>query len=139
MKKSKYIFLVSIILLLCVVGVAHAQDIPPRPDPPRLVNDFATLLSSTQQQSLENKLRNYYDTTSTQIVVVTVRSLGNWPINEFSYTIGDQWGVGQAGKDNGIIITIAEKERKTYIATGRGTEGAVTDIHAHRKIGRAHV
>lgn len=133
MRRNKHIFL-ALFFIVTVGSLLIGQNIPDRPSPPRLVNDLAGILTSSQQQQLEKKLVDYDDTTSTQIAIVLVKSIGNWDIGEYSFAIGDQWGVGSRGKDNGIVITVAEAERKTFIATGRGTEGAVTDIHAHRVI-----
>src|SRR5690554_3611787 len=118
-----------------LVGIAGAQ-IPDPPNPPRLVNDFANLLSSSQRADLESQLVAYDDSTSSQIVVVTVRELGNYDISEFSYELGDQWGVGQSGDDNGIVITISDRDRQVFIATGWGIEGYITDVQARRIIDR---
>jgi uncharacterized protein len=118
-------------MLLHMVFV-QAQDIPKRPDPPRLVNDFANVFTAAQREELENKLVAYNDSTSTQIVVITIQDLGNYEIAQFSYKIGDEWGVGQKGKDNGIVITLAMKSRDVFIATGRGIEGALPDAICNR-------
>src|SRR5687768_17437872 len=119
-----------LVCLLCISAISHAQDIPARPDPPRLVNDLADILTPQQEQSLEQMLVAYDDSTSTQIVVVTVKTLGNWEVEQFSHTIGDRWGVGQKGKDNGIVITLGMETHDVFISTGRGTEGALPDITA---------
>lgn len=133
MKKNNSIYFTLLLLFFAFQPVGlSGQEIPDSPNPPRLVNDYADLLSESQEQQLETKLTNYNDTTSTQIAVVLMETIGNWSIDEFSFELGDKWGVGQAEEDNGIVITIAESERKTFIATGRGTEGAITDIHASR-------
>jgi uncharacterized protein len=128
MKKS------SILLLIILFAnfASFGQSLPERPDPPRLVNDFANIIPDGQEQQLESKLVNYNDTTSTQIVIVTMPNLEGYPISEFSYELGDKWGVGQEGKDNGLVITVAVEERKTFIATGWGVEGYVTDVMAKR-------
>lgn len=131
MKKNRFLLLI-LFFIVAAIGTVTAQDIPERPVPPRLVNDFAGLLSIEQRDKLEDKLVYYYDTTSTQIAIILVKTIGNWEIAEFSYTLGDRWGVGIGSVDNGIVITIAEKERETFIATGRGIEGAIPDIYAHR-------
>lgn len=120
-------------LLVMSLSAVRAQ-IPDPPNPPRLVNDYANVLSPAEEQSLERQLVGYDDTTSTQILVVTVRQLGNYDISEFSYELGDKWGVGQGGKDNGIVITLSEQDRKVFIATGWGIEGYITDVEARRII-----
>lgn len=127
-------FLILIIFLFAGLNVISAQSLPERPDPPRLVNDFGNIIPDGQEAQLESKLVAYNDTTSTQILVVTMQSLEGYPISEFSYELGDKWGVGQQGKDNGLVITIALEERKTFIATGWGLEGDITDVTAKRII-----
>lgn len=127
----------SVLLFLFVISVSFSSgwaQIPDPPDPPRLVNDYANLLSPSEEKNLEHQLVLYNDSTSTQIVIVTVRELGNYDISEFSYELGDKWGVGQDGKDNGIVITLSEQDRKVFIATGWGIEGYLTDVEARRII-----
>ena len=87
--------------LIFLAGFAFAQDesdIPPRPNPPRLVNDLANMLAPEEVQALEQKLVNYNDSTSTQIAIVTVTSLGPYDVSDFAYRIGETWGVGGKGK-----------------------------------------
>jgi uncharacterized protein len=122
--------LLSIFVLLLGTQ-AISQDIPPRPEPPRLVNDLAGVLTSQQVQQLERKLVNFNDTTSTQIAVVTVKSLNGYDKADFAFRIGEQWGVGQKGKNNGIVVLVKPKygmERgDAYIAIGYGLEGVIPD------------
>ena len=113
---------------------APQNAIPPRPTPPRLVNDLAGMLRPDEVQRLEQKLRRYNDTTSTQIVVLIVRSTEPYPIGDFSFQVGRAWGVGQQEKDNGLVLTWATQDRKVFIATGRGLEGVIPDAIAKRII-----
>ena len=108
--------------------------IPDRPNPPRLVNDFVGVLSSTERSQLEQKLRTYNDSTSTQITIVIVRTTEPYPIGDFAFQVGRKWGVGQQGKNNGLVIAWATETRKVYIATGYGLEGAIPDAIAKRII-----
>lgn len=123
---------------LCLVAFcAFAQDVsdvPPRPNPPRLVNDLANMLAPEEAQALERKLVNYNDTTSTQIAIVTVTSLGPYEVADFAYRIGETWGVGGKGKNNGILILVSKNERKVNISTGYGLEHVVPDAYAKRII-----
>lgn len=112
----------------------QAQDLPPAPNPPRLVNDLAGFFQPDEAAALEAKLVAYEDSTGTQIVVVTVQTLGRWEIAEFSYRLGDAWGVGSAGNDNGLVITLSREERKVFLATGRGLEGPLPDYLCNRII-----
>lgn len=111
---------------------SFAQNIPARPDPPRLVNDFAKQLNATEIASLEQKLVEYDDSTSTQITVVVVPTTGDYPIADYAFALGREWGVGQQGKNNGIVILWASTDRKVFIATGYGMEGAIPDAIAKR-------
>ena len=110
------------------------EDFPPRPNPPRLVNDMAGIFNATQVSALENKLKNYSDTTSTQIAVVTIGSTGAYEINDYTQRLAQQWGIGQKDKNNGIIILLAVEDRKVSIQTGYGMEGVITDAVAKRII-----
>jgi len=128
-----YSLITLVILFFGFQSLTIAQpQIPDKQNPPRLVNDFADILSVGQERSLENKLVAYNDSTSTQITVVTIKSLGGEEASFFAFELGEKWGVGQQGEDNGIVILIAPNERKTFIATGYGTEGALPDAYAKR-------
>ena len=109
-----------------------AQNIPDAPNPPRLVNDLAGALQPDQRQALERKLVAFDDSTSTQITVVIVPTTGEYEISDYSFALGRQWGIGQRGKDNGILLTWAVNDRRYFIATGYGVEGAITDAEAGR-------
>lgn len=108
--------------------------IPDRPNPPRLVNDFVGALSSSERSQLEQKLRAYNDSTSTQITIIIVKTTEPYPIGDFAFQVGRKWGVGQQGKNNGLVLAWATETRKVYIATGYGLEGAIPDAIAKRII-----
>lgn len=112
--------------------LALAADLPERPRPPKLVNDLANVFSREQQNTLEQKLIALDEANSTQVVIVTVQTTGSYTPNEFATEIGDQWGVGDADKDNGVVILLAMGDRETYIAAGRGSEGWLPDLLAKR-------
>lgn len=123
-------------LLLFVAFICHAQQIPSRPTLPRLVNDYTNTLSSSQEHYLEQKLRNYNDTTSTQIAVVFVNDLQGTTAADFAYQLGEQWGVGTK-ENNGIVILVKPKNEtkgEVFISVGYGLEQYVTDAMAKRII-----
>jgi uncharacterized protein len=130
----------KLLFLLCLLtgSVAFGQSVNlfvrdsiPRPNPPRLVNDFAGVLTPVQRQALEDKLVAYDDSTSNQVAVVTIRSTNQYTIEEVGLQILRQWGVGgQANKDNGVVILVAVNDRDVNISTGYGMEGAMPDITA---------
>lgn len=122
-------YLTFIALLLCSI-TAFAQsdkDFPPRPNPPHLVNDLAHMMDAGEVQQLEQKLEDFDKTTSTQITVVTVKNLGGYDIAQYAVELGNRWGVGNKGKDNGVLVLASVDDRKVNISTGYGLEGALTD------------
>ncbi len=121
-----------IIFILVTSGVLAAQEFPPPPDPPRLVNDFTGLLTDEEQQTLERKLVAFNDSTGTQIAIVTINSLHGYDVAEYSFELAESWGIGQEGEHNGILVLIAPNERRMFIATGYGVEGFVPDAIAKR-------
>lgn len=134
MRKLCWLWLV---MLLFTGWNAQGQDIPPRPNPPRLVNDLAGVLLGNEAETLEHKLRAYYDSTSTQIAVVTLNTIGDYESSEVGLKILREWGIGKKGKDNGILILAVIQDRKVRIETGYGMEGSVPDAVANRIIEEA--
>ncbi len=131
------LFFPLLILLLTGWNVSlNAQEIPGPMNPPRLVNDFAGIFSEEQKQDLEIILRAYNDSTSTQIYVVTVNDLQGYPASDFAFKLGEQWKIGQKGKNNGAVVLIKPKVGNTrgdlYIATGYGLEEKLTDARCGR-------
>jgi uncharacterized protein len=74
----------------------------------------------------------YSDSTSTQVSIVLMGSVGIYDISDYAFQLGEKWGIGGKGKDNGLLILAAMDDRKVFIATGRGLEGAVPDALAKR-------
>ncbi len=119
-------------LLLCSCVFLFAQDFPQKSN--TLITDYTNTLTADQKQSIENKLDAFNDSTSTQISVVLIKSVGQYDIGEYGYKLGRAWGIGQKGKNNGILLLIAIGDRKVTIQTGYGAEGAVPDITTHQII-----
>lgn len=119
--------------MLFISMMTFAQQIPDRPIPPRLVNDFTNTLNSSQIYTLEEKLRAYNDTTSTQIVVVFVNDLQGTTASDFSYQLGEKWGVGSK-ENNGVVILIkpkiANSRGEAFINVGYGLEPYIPDAIA---------
>lgn len=109
-----------------------AQEFPEAPSPARLVTDFTGTLSAEELGKLEQKLLAYSDSTSTQVSIVLMGSVGIYDISDYAFKLGEKWGIGGKGKDNGLLILAAMDDRKVFIATGRGLEGAVPDALAKR-------
>lgn len=126
----KRIFLLTTILLSCLLG--FTQDFPEKSN--KLVNDYTNTFSAEQVAKLESKLVEFDDSTSNQIAVVIVKSVGDYDINEYAYKLGRAWGVGGKEKNNGVILLVALGDRKLSIQTGYGLEGALPDIYTKRII-----
>ncbi|MGA9117769.1 MAG: TPM domain-containing protein [Bacteroidota bacterium] len=93
------------------------------------VNDTAGMLSSSTVQDLEATLKAHQDSTSNQVVVLTIPSLEDGEsIEEFSIRVADTWKIGQKGKDNGVLLVISRDDHKVRIEVGSGLEGALPDI-----------
>jgi uncharacterized protein len=127
------------LLFLAIFAVSvFAQDIPERPNPPRLVNDLANVLSDQEEQMLENELVQFNDQTSTQICIVTLPSLNGQEISELSFQIGEKWGVGQKGKNNGVVVVFkpktANEKGAVFVAVGYGLEPVIPDAIANREV-----
>lgn len=131
----KKIFYTSLLLLISTVLLSQ---IPKKPEPARLVNDFAGYFSPAEVDALERKLVAIDDTTSTQIAVVVIADLNGYDPNMMAYEIGESWGVGQKGKNNGVVILLKPKkgnERgRVAIQAGYGLEEVITDALSKRII-----
>ena len=122
---------VSLLFLVTVLRVC-AQDFPEKPVPPRLVNDFAGILSQDQINTLEQKLVAFNDSTSTQIAIVIVPSLHGYDKSDYAQRLGEKWGIGQKQLNNGVLILLKPKQPdsngQVFIAQGYGLEGALPDL-----------
>ncbi|MCX6316633.1 MAG: TPM domain-containing protein [Bacteroidetes bacterium] len=122
-----------LILTLFFSTLASAQlekIIKNKPNPPRLVNDYASALTAQQAEALEAKLVQYDKRTSNQITVVLVNELEGKSVEDAAMDIGRNWGVGNKDFNNGVVILAAIKDRKITIQVGYGLEGAVPDLTA---------
>lgn len=105
------------------IGLSRA--IPPRPN--RLVNDYTNTLSAINIDLLENKLERFDKQTTVQIAIVIFKSVGKFDIMQYGKQLGNSWGIGQKGKNNGVLILVAINDRKTAILTGESFENVVPD------------
>ena len=94
------------------------------------VVDDAHLLPPDVFAALSRKLADYARATSTQLVVVTLPTLKGYPIDEYGYQLGRHWGIGQKGKNNGVLLIVDAGERRVRIEVGYGLEGTLTDAQS---------
>ncbi|MGZ3494595.1 MAG: TPM domain-containing protein [Thermodesulfobacteriota bacterium] len=131
LENMKKIFPFFILLLCCLPIVAHSLDVP------RLqgyVNDYAGMISPSAKSKIEQGLKAFEQSDSTQLVILTIPSLEGENIEEFSIKVAEAWKIGQQQKDNGILLIVSKQERKIRIEVGRGLEGRLTDLMAGRII-----
>lgn len=127
----RYTVLILITLFSSQIGFGQF-NIPEKPDKETSLYDYAEILNIGQASFLEQKLIKYADSTSTQIVIATVKTLRGDDISLTATNWGQKWGVGQKGQDNGIFILVASEDRKIDISTGYGIEYRLTDLMAER-------
>ncbi|MTG99088.1 MULTISPECIES: TPM domain-containing protein [Myroides] len=126
-KKVFHSLTFAIIILLCQVNYAQF-DIPKKPalKDQKLLYDYADLFSSQQQRELTDKLTHYSNETSTQILVIIIKSLNGENISLLGPKWGHEWGVGEKGKDNGVVILMSVQDRQIGIYPGYGAEQYIT-------------
>jgi uncharacterized protein len=128
MKSISTLLLYTFIAFLCFSFSGYSQiDIPKKPSKEMSVYDGAQLFKDNEKLQLRQKLERYADTTSTQIVVASINSLNGEYIGTYAAEWAQQWGIGQQGKDNGLLILIAKTDSKIWITTGYGLEEYLTD------------
>ena len=119
------------VLCLCSTHL-FAEDFPAKSS--TLVTDYTGTLSENERGSLERKLVLFNDSTSTQVCVVMISSVGNYDISDYSVQLYNLWGIGQKNKNNGVLIMVAKDDRKVWITTGYGIEGVLPDVLCKRII-----
>lgn len=131
--KQQIFLLITLLISLNL----FSADIPQRPNPGRLVNDLAGILDTNTEKALEWQLRALNDSTSNQIIVLTVKSLNGFDAASYAQEVGEKWQVGQKGFNNGIVILVKPKlsssdRGRAFIAVGYGLEGVIPDAIANR-------
>jgi uncharacterized protein len=117
----------SLILLLLILASPAFAATPKFPELTGRVVDDAGILNLTTRNELTDMLAEHEHTTGEQVVVVTLGSLQGFSIEDFGYQLGRYWGIGQKGKNNGVLLIVAPKEHKVRIEVGYGLEGTLTD------------
>ncbi len=117
------------VLPLWLLLATFVQAAPQFPALSGRVVDSAGLLGGSAR-ALEDELARFEQASGIQLVVVTLPELQGYPIEEFGYQLGRHWGIGQKGDDNGVLLIVAQAERRVRIEVGYGLEGALTDAIA---------
>jgi uncharacterized protein len=116
--------LILLSTLLLIVGFLFAQDLP---QPVGWVNDFANVISAEHKEKLTSLIQELEEKTSAEITVVTINSITPYGEIEYARMLFDNWKPGKKGKDNGVLVFLAIKERRWRIETGYGIEGILPD------------
>ncbi len=127
--------LLALLLMLAAVPAALAQSspdagMPPFPALTGPVVDDAHLLPADVFEQLSEKLAAYSQANGSQVVVVTLPTLNGYPIADYGYQLGRHWGIGQKGKNNGVLLIVDAGERQIRIEVGYGLEGTLTDAQS---------
>ena len=128
-------WLLAALFALAVIPALAAQNaldagMPPFPALTGPVVDDAHLLPREAFEQLSQKLAAYSDANGTQVVVVTLPTLNGYPIEYYGYQLGRHWGIGQKGKNNGVLLIVDAGEKHIRIEVGYGLEGTLTDAQS---------
>ena len=127
-----YVLITVIVVLLFSIH-GFSQEIPKKKYNDKAVQDYINLLSANEQRLLNTKLKNYADTTSTGIAIAIRNDIKD-DIDFYAARMLTKWGLGQKGKDNGILLVLDTGQRKIAISTGYGVEHLLTDALSKRII-----
>ncbi len=116
------------IILTLISASLFAQEFPATPN--QWVADYADILSNNEEQTLNNMLRTYEDTTSNQIIVATFQNAQGYPVEQFTIQLAEKWKIGQQNRDNGVIMAVFVEEHKIRMEVGYGLEDMVPDAIA---------
>ncbi|MCA9054867.1 MAG: TPM domain-containing protein, partial [Planctomycetaceae bacterium] len=128
----------AVLALAIVFGVTGSADaaagdeLLARLQPTADINDFAELLSPADEETLENRCRQLREKTGAQLAVVVLKSLEGGQIDDFGEKLFRKWGIGQADRNNGVLLLVAIKDRKARIEVGYDLEPVLPDALAGR-------
>ena len=126
---KKYLLIVISVILFLPASWSYALDVPPLKG---RVNDYADMISPEAESLLEERLKAFEESDSTQVVILTVNSLEGDALEDFTIRVAEKWKIGQTKKDNGVILFASKNDRRMRIEVGRGLEGVLTDLLSGR-------
>jgi len=131
--RAFFALLVTLLTVSAMTTVAYAKA--GLPTPRHYVEDYANVINSSNEQSLNGVLQELEQKTSAQYIVLTLDTTGGLPIEQFAIELAEKWKLGQKGKDNGMLFVLAKKDRRYRFEVGYGLEGFITDQYCSR-VGR---
>lgn len=126
----KVVFLITI-GLVCFSFSLSAQEVG-FPQPRGFINDFANLINPADYQKLNALVIALEQKTTAEVVVVTLKTTKPYDIQDYSVRLWEKWKIGKTGKDNGVLLLVAIDDKKVWITTGYGLEGAIPDAEASK-------
>lgn len=133
MNKKLKIFLSSLLLLLLFLAFPIKADINfPKPTNYKYVNDYVGIVNESDTKSIVSIGKELENKTGAQATIVIIDSTNGVPIEDYSVKLFRSWGIGQSGKDNGLLILLAINDRTWRVEVGRGLEGAIPDALSNR-------
>ena len=132
-KRTLALFVV-LTIVLGISGAVFAAQIPKSPNPPMLMNDLASILSVAMREEIENKLVQISNDIGVQFAVLTMPDIEGFYIEQFALKVFEEWGIGNKGIDDGILLVVAMASREMRIEVGYGLEGDLTDAYCGRII-----
>lgn len=126
--KKRLLIIISALLIL-PASSSYALEVP---ELRGRINDYADMISPETESLLEERLRSFEESDSTQVVILTVNSLEGDVLEEFTIRVAEKWKIGQKKKDNGVILFASKNDRRMRIEVGRGLEGVLTDLLSGR-------
>lgn len=133
-KRSRWFPSALFALALLMAAMPLMAAFPPVPALRQRVNDYAGMISPVARAEIEQKLAALEAEDGTQIAILTVPSLQGEPIEEFSIRVAEAWKLGDAKRDNGVLLIVSKGDRKVRIEVGYGLEGRLTDLESGRII-----
>ena len=112
---------------MCAIVCLLSSELSALPKPGGPINDFADVLSMAQETELSALSRGLEDATTAELAVAVVTSLEGLTVEQYAEQLFREWGVGQRGKDNGVLVLVAPAEREMRIEVGYGLEGVLPD------------
>lgn len=131
-------YLKILFIILLAVSSAYSSIPEPPAKPYNYITDLANIIDDNVELKLNAYLKELEEKTTAQVAVLTIESLGNEDIESFSLKVAEKWRLGQKGKDNGLLLTVALKDRRYRFEVGYGLEGILPDSLVG-SIGRQHL
>lgn len=126
MRKSRLAFLLSFVFALFIAPLSIQAYTIPDPSDDLYVSDYANVIDSDVEQNIIDTNINLEETNGVQIAVVTVDFLDGADIEDYAYELFNQWGIGSAESDNGVLLLLAIAEENYYCLAGTGLSNVLS-------------